>query len=111
MAAYDFNSEMSSIVLNRKDNVATLLRDVIAGENITCTFEGKPQTLVVKSDIRFGHKVALYPIPKGERILKYGESIGAATEFIDSGEHVHVHNIEGIRGRGDTHIQKEVKNS
>lgn len=111
MAAYDFNSEMSSIVLDSKDNVATLLRDVKAGENISYTFEGKPQTLVVKNDIRYGHKVALYPIAKGERILKYGESIGAASKFIDSGEHVHVHNIEGIRGRGDTQIQKEVKNS
>ena len=32
---------------------------------------------------------------------KYGEVIGAATRDIRVGEHVHVHNVEGKRGRGD----------
>ncbi|MDQ6598863.1 SAF domain-containing protein [Bacillus salipaludis] len=37
----------------------------------------------------------------GEDILKYGEVIGLATTDIEPGEHVHIHNLEGKRGRGD----------
>ena len=48
-----------------------------------------------------GHKVALRDIAVGEPIIKYGESIGAASAAIAEGEHVHTHNVEGCRGRGD----------
>jgi altronate dehydratase small subunit len=34
-------------------------------------------------------------------VIKYGETIGLATSDISPGEHVHVHNVEGQRGRGD----------
>ncbi len=34
-------------------------------------------------------------------MLKYGQVIGRATADIAVGEHVHVHNIESTRGRGD----------
>ena len=40
-------------------------------------------------------------IKKGTPIIKYGETIGLATEDIKEGDHVHVHNVEGLRGRGD----------
>ena len=33
--------------------------------------------------------------------MKYGQPIGRATAAIAPGEHVHVHNIESLRGRGD----------
>jgi len=38
---------------------------------------------------------------KGTPLIKYGETIGSATEYIKQGDHVHVHNVEGLRGRGD----------
>jgi altronate dehydratase small subunit len=44
----------------------------------------------------------LKDIMKGTPIIKYGETIGSATENISKGDHVHVHNVEGLRGRGDT---------
>ena len=34
-------------------------------------------------------------------MIKYGETVGLATEDIGAGQHVHVHNVEGIKGRGD----------
>jgi hypothetical protein len=37
--------------------------------------------------------VARRPITVGEPILKYGVTIGIATQPIERGEHVHVHNI------------------
>ena len=44
---------------------------------------------------------ALRDIRKGEHIMKYGESIGAASCDIKKGDYVHVHNLEALRGRGD----------
>jgi altronate dehydratase small subunit len=51
--------------------------------------------------IPFGHKVAIMDVPEGTYVCKYGEVIGRATAEIEAGRHVHVHNVEGIRGRGD----------
>lgn len=45
--------------------------------------------------------MAIKDIPKGGEIIKYGEIIGRATANIEPGEHVHVHNVESLRGRGD----------
>ena len=36
-----------------------------------------------------------------KQVTKYGEEIGIATTEITAGEHVHIHNIDSIRGRGD----------
>jgi altronate dehydratase small subunit len=36
-------------------------------------------------------------------VRKYGEDIGLATVKINPGDHVHTHNIESQRGRGDLH--------
>jgi altronate dehydratase small subunit len=33
--------------------------------------------------------------------MKYGLSIGTASQNIKAGDHVHVHNVESNRGRGD----------
>ena len=32
---------------------------------------------------------------------KYGEEIGMASADIREGEHVHIHNLESMRARGD----------
>ena len=42
------------------------------------------------------HKLALQPLAKGAIIYKYGEVIGRAIQAIQTGAHVHVHNIEGV---------------
>jgi len=48
--------------------------------------------------VPFGHKVAIANIPQGRAVIKYGASIGVATEDIIPGEHVHVHNLVSVRG-------------
>ncbi|HEX9118402.1 MAG TPA: UxaA family hydrolase, partial [Anaerolineae bacterium] len=58
-------------------------------------------TVVLRQEIPFGHKFALRPIPAGAEVHKYGECIGRAIAPIAAGEHVHVHNVESLRGRGD----------
>jgi altronate dehydratase len=57
--------------------------------------------IVACQQIPAGHKIALSPIAAGERVLKYGEAIGCASQAIAAGEHVHVHNLRSERGRGD----------
>ena len=34
-------------------------------------------------------------------MIKYGERIGRATQFIPAGSHTHIHNVTSQRGRGD----------
>ena len=79
------------------DNVAVALRALERGETVAAG----ATRVVVAVPIPVGHKLALRDIPRGEAILKYGQVMGRATETIGSGEHVHVHNVEGLRGRGD----------
>lgn len=84
------------IVLNEKDNIAVALEPVTAGSDTELS-TGK--TLRARSDIPFGHKAALRGIAKGEHVVKYGFSVGAATMDIAEGEHVHIHNMESLRHR------------
>ena len=81
----------------RTDNVATAIADLDAGAEVATDTD--PVALV--DDIEFGHKFALASIRAGEEVCKYGEVIGRATADVDPGEHVHVHNCESTRGRGD----------
>jgi len=89
---------ISLAVMNPKDNVATAVRDLTAGEKVK-TEDGLE--IVLLHDIPFGHKVAIKEIAQGEEVIKYGEPIGLAVAPIKVGEHTHVHNVEGARGRGD----------
>jgi altronate dehydratase small subunit len=92
---------VSALVLHEVDNVATAVRPLGAGENIGVEVGGQTVNITVTQSIPFGHKVALRDIKQGETIIKYGETIGLATTGINTGEHVHLHNVEGLRGRGD----------
>jgi len=89
-----------AIRMTDEDNVATVLEDVRAGQEILVK-DGKEFGLKVVQDIPFGHKVATADIEKGEMVIKYGEVIARATAHIGKGEHVHIHNAESLRGRGD----------
>jgi len=87
----------AALRLKDDDNVAVCLRAVPAGSELE--FAGLRVTARVA--IPAGHKIALQPIAPGELIRKYGQTIGRAAVAIEPGEHVHVHNVEGTRGRGD----------
>jgi acetyltransferase-like isoleucine patch superfamily enzyme len=52
------------------------------------------QSIVLKTPIHVGHKVALHSIARGEKIIKYGVSIGSATRDIEVGDHVHLNNVK-----------------
>ena len=91
---------MRAIVMNPADNVCTVVEAVEPGTPVAVDGGGQPAVTVVDK-IPFGHKFALRAIKKGEPVKKYGETIGLATRDILPGQHVHVHNLESCRGRGD----------
>jgi altronate dehydratase small subunit len=90
-----------SILIDKKDNVATALRQMGKDDSISVAIEDRSVSVVLLQDIPFGHKFALTDIQQGDAIIKYGEVIGLATKPIRQGEHVHIHNVESQRGRGD----------
>ena len=94
---------LRALVIHEKDNVANLIGPGAKGQSVECVVEGKQQTTVVTllDDIPPNHKFAFADIKAGEPIIKYGLSIGRASCDIRKGQHVHVHNIESNRGRGD----------
>ena len=81
-----------AILLNTKDDVATALTALQAGQTIKVDLEEVTHQTLLLEDIEFGHKYALRDIAKGEEILKYGLPIGKALADISAGEWVHVHN-------------------
>lgn len=90
-----------AFVISKQDNVATALSSITAGEELTVQIGGQPNNIKLVDDIAFGHKFSLNHISAGENIVKYGEVIGRATKDIADGAHVHTHNVDGIRARGD----------
>lgn len=90
-----------AVVINEKDNVATVV-DNLPAESVVSFFIGQTeQQLKLLENIPSGHKFAIKKIPRNGDVLKYGESIGSATREINPGEHVHIHNMQSNRGRGD----------
>lgn len=93
-------------VVEKEDNVGTAVGEPIVAGDMVGT-EGRITDVTVKAndDIPYGHKIALVDIPKGAQVTKYALSIGSALTDIKAGDHVHIHNVESNRGRGDKAAQ------
>lgn len=78
----------------KNDNVVTAVADLKAGETATVKFQGMESVYTCNQDVPFGHKIAIVDIPKGDKIVKYGEAIGSALQDIKKGDWVHVHNVK-----------------
>ena len=94
-------SKARAVVMNSADNTATVVETISPETDVVLEINGQAQTVHVVEQIGFGHKFAIRDIAKGAKIIKYGEIIGTATQNIHTGQHVHVHNLESGRGRGD----------
>ena len=79
-----------TIKISDNDNVVVALKDLKKGETVTV----EKAQLKLQDDIQRGHKIALADIKEGEVVIKYGFPIGHATQSINAGSHVHVHNIK-----------------
>ena len=92
-----------ALVLNPEDNVATALTDLESGEAVQVKVSdvGTEKEVVSRAQVPFGHKIALERVNSGGEVIKYGANIGLASENIEIGDHVHTHNVESRKGRGD----------
>jgi altronate dehydratase large subunit len=90
-----------TFTLHPHDSVAIAAGDMIAGQAVP----GDIGLVRLGKTIPSGHKYARRDIAGGEVIIKYGQPIGRATVSIAAGDHVHVHNVESLRGRGDLSLQ------
>lgn len=93
---------IEAFIIDAKDNVATLFNHTgDRGSKISVQMEGKPLEIELRDHVPFAHKFAIRRIPKGEQVIKSGYAIATATEDIEAGQHVHIHNTESNRERGD----------
>jgi altronate dehydratase small subunit len=88
-----------AIVIDENDNVGLAIKDLKAGESVTLITGDNKRTLTLKDDILFLHKFAITAIKAGDKITKYGQIIGSATQDISVGEHVDTDNIKSLRGQ------------
>ena len=89
-----------AVALDARDDVATALRDLSEGETVRVRTGRESDTVLALEPIAFGHKIALAALAPGDRVRKYGETIGEASAPIARGANVHVHNLRSLRGRG-----------
>jgi len=90
--------------MSARDNVAVCLAAGKPGESVTLTAKNGDVLGSVRlmEKTPFAHKVAIEDVARGSHIIKYGEIIGIATQDIQAGQWVHVHNLAGLRGKGDS---------
>ncbi len=76
--------------IHADDNVCVATQPLAAQ---TC-IELDGVSFTLKTDVRLGAKLALRAIARGEKIIKYGEPIGSATQDLQVGDYVHTHNMQ-----------------
>ena len=85
----------NALILHDKDNIAVVIHDMSPGDPVVVNGE---TVLAVTEAVAAGHKVALRSLAIGDTVYRYGEPIVEATQTIDPGAHVHVHNTQPIPG-------------
>lgn len=74
-----------AVKLHHDDNVVIAIDAICAGD--------VSLGITIIADVAPGHKIACTPIALGGAIVKFGQTIGAATRSIQPGEWVHEHNV------------------
>ena len=97
------------IKVDPTDNVAVALVDLVAGETIP--YEG--EEVVVLSDTKMKHKIAMKDFQSGDKIIMYGVIVGKASQTIAKGDTITTANVKHesakVTGKTDT-IGWEVPN-
>lgn len=88
--------EINALMMDETDNVVTCVTDVKKGEEVVYRKGDEICTLTAEEDIPYCHKIALQNIEKGNRIIKYGESLGETSEEIRKGCWVAHHNLFSV---------------
>ena len=86
-----------AVILDPKDNVGVALMDLESGIELDLKAAGKAIHMRLAESIPYQHKFSVTDLASGSRIIKDGVVIGEATQNIKRGQHVHVHNMTGLR--------------
>ncbi|MEA9415329.1 altronate dehydratase family protein [Flavobacterium sp. PL02] len=78
------------IKVHPTDNVAVALVNLSAGEVIN--FEG--EDIIIKTDVKMKHKIALSDFASGEKIIMYGVLVGRASQTIVKGDVLTISNVK-----------------
>jgi hypothetical protein len=76
--------------IHAADNVATLLDDT---GDVVQIIGAQSEEIQLREKIQRGHKVALKDLAAGDAVVKFGVRIGHATQAIQRGAWVHLHNL------------------
>ena len=82
--------ENAFVHLDPLDNIVVCVTTLKKGQQVRLV----EKVVELLADIEVGHKMCIMPIAAGEKVIKYGVSIGSAKAAITVGEHVHVHNLK-----------------
>ena len=83
------NTDPRVLILAPGDNVAIAKSDIPSGT----TLQVMGVTVTLKAAMETGHKFAFLKVAKGGGITKYGAPIGVATQAIEPGDSMHIHNV------------------
>lgn len=99
------HNQSQIIRVHPNDNVGVTTQELLAG------YSDSGVGVTLSNDIPAGHKVALTKIASGASVIKYGFPIGYATQDINTGEHVHSHNLKTALKGGATYQYSPVADS
>ena len=91
------------LLLHPDDDILVALGDLPMGARL------ETYGLTCRQDIPAGHKVARRDLAAGQTVRKYGQIIGAASQEVAAGEHVHSHNLHFEQFARDLAIGSETK--
>ena len=86
-----------AVIIHPKDSVVTVTEEVRLGDTVVFVRDQEEQIVSAAENVPVFHKLAVREIGQGDKVFKYGEEIGIATEDIPKGSHVDVHNLRSVR--------------
>ncbi len=86
---------IEAVMLNPEDNIGVALVNFKPGAEVK--IYGREVRVKLAEPIPYQHKFSVTSIGSGKEIIKDGVVIGKATQDIEQGQHVHTHNMTGLR--------------
>ncbi len=87
------------LIHEEADNVGVATVDIKANDVANGLFMDTQKKIEMKvlQEIPLGHKIALKDLRPEDSVIKYGHDIGRVVADIQTGEHVHIHNLKTRR--------------
>jgi altronate hydrolase len=98
-------TETTVICLRDSDDVAVAVATIPEGTSIAHA----GQSITARQAIPAGHKIAIRAVAEGAPVYKYAVPIGMAKTDIESGDHVHVHNLAPANTGGKYEFSTDVR--